>query len=96
LRHLTGGESLSKYVAKIIDLIDKSGLEYRLSAMTTTVKADVDDVFELIKAFHLKMRAFSRRVITHIIIDDREGAKDALTNKHHSVKEEFSRKHKTL
>ena len=89
---LDRGESLSKYVAEIIDLIDNSGLEYRLGAMSTTVEGDVDEVFELIKACHLRMRLFSRRVSTHITIDDREGATDALTGKPHSVEEKLGRK----
>ena len=86
------GESLSKYVAEIIDLIDNSGLEYRLGAMSTTVEGDVDEVFELIKACHLRMRLFSRRVITHITIDDREGATDRLTGKPQSIEDKLGRK----
>ena len=86
------GESLSKYVAEIIDLIDNSGLEYRLGAMSTTVEGDVDEVFELIKACHLRMRLFSRRVITHIAIDDREGATDRLTGKPQSIEDKLGRK----
>ncbi len=86
------GESLSKYVAEIIDLIDNSGLEYRLGPMSTTVEGDVDDVLELIKACHQRMRLFSRRVITHIAIDDREGATDRLTGKPLSIEEKLGRK----
>ncbi len=86
------GESLSKYVAEIIDLIDKSGLEYRLGAMGTTVEGDTEEVFELIKQCHSKMRLYSKRVITHIAIDDREGADNRLTGKIKSIENHLERK----
>ena len=86
------GESLSAYVAQIIDLIDKSGLDYRLGPMGTTVEGDIDEVFELIKKCHLKMREMSRRVITHIAIDDREGATNRLEGKPKSIEEKLGRK----
>ena len=34
------GEALSKHVAEIVDIIDKSGLKYKLGAMQTTVEGD--------------------------------------------------------
>jgi len=86
------GESLSKYVAEIIDLIDKTGLNYRLGAMGTTVEGDFDEVFDLIKVCHLKMREFSRRVITHIAIDDREGAVNRLEEKPRSIEKRLGKK----
>lgn len=86
------GESLSPYVAQIIDLIDKSGLNYKLGPMGTTVEGDVDEVFDLIKKCHLKMREMSRRVLTHISIDDREGAVNRLEGKPKSIEEKLRRK----
>ncbi|HDP99851.1 MAG TPA: MTH1187 family thiamine-binding protein [bacterium] len=86
------GESLSTYVAQIIDLIDNSGLDYRLGAMGTTVEGDCDEVFELIKACHQKMRSLSKRVITHIAIDDREGAVNRLEGKPGSIEEKLGKK----
>ena len=88
---LDKGESLSKYVAEIIDLIDKSGLEYRLGAMGTTVEGTVDDVFDLIKECHQKMRLYSRRVITNIAIDDREGAENRIQGKLKSIENKLGR-----
>ena len=85
------GESLSAYVAQIIDLIDKSGLDYKLYPMGTTVEGDTDEVFELIKKCHLKMREMSRRVITHISIDDREGATNRIKGKPKSIEKKLGR-----
>jgi uncharacterized protein (TIGR00106 family) len=82
---LDKGESLSRYVSEIIDLIDKSGLDYRLGAMSTTVEGDMNLIFELIKQCHLKMRKRSRRVVTNISIDDREGATKRLNGKPQAI-----------
>jgi uncharacterized protein YqgV (UPF0045/DUF77 family) len=32
------GESVSKYVSKIIDMIDKSGVDYKLTPMGTVIE----------------------------------------------------------
>ena len=37
------GEALSEHVARIIDIIDASGLDYRLGAMETTVEGGEGD-----------------------------------------------------
>ena len=37
------GEALSEHVARIIDIIDASGLDYRLGAMATTVEGGEDE-----------------------------------------------------
>ena len=43
------GESVSQYVARCVDLIDKSGLDYRLHAMGTVVEGDVGPLLDLLK-----------------------------------------------
>jgi uncharacterized protein (TIGR00106 family) len=75
------GEELKDYVAGIIDIIDKSGLTYKLGAMQTTIEGDEDKVMALIMECHRHMRRKARRVLTHITIDDREGATGRLTGK---------------
>ena len=82
---LDKGDSLSPYIAKIIDIVDNSGLEYSLNSMGTIVEGEMDEVFELIKRCHLKMREESKRVITTIKIDDREGTKGAIKEKVNSI-----------
>ena len=79
------GEGLSQYVSQIIKMIDESGLEYRLNPMGTVVEGEWDQILDLIKRCHQKMRQFSTRVITNISIDDREGAVGRITGKIESV-----------
>jgi uncharacterized protein (TIGR00106 family) len=89
------GEELAGPVAKIVDIIDRSGLPYRLNAMGTVVEGEWDDVFALIKECHKKMRQEAGRVQTHIAIDDRERAKGRITGKVEDVEKILGRKLKT-
>lgn len=75
------GEALSEHVAKIIAMIDESGLDYRLGAMETTVEGDEVAVMDLIMKCHRAAREFAPRVLTSITLDDRRGATGRLTGK---------------
>ena len=75
------GETLSEYVAQIISLIDKSGLDYRMGAMQTTVEGTQEEVMTLIMDCHNRMKEVAPRVLTSITIDDRKGATGRLTGK---------------
>ena len=75
------GEALSEHVAKIIAIIDESGLDYRLGATATTVEGSEEDVMALVMKCHHAARGFAPRVLTSITIDDREGATGRLTGK---------------
>ncbi len=89
------GESLAKEVAKVIDIIDKSGLSYRVSAMSTIVEGKWDDIMALIGKCHKAMRNSHGRVYTSIVIDDRKGAKNRLTGKVADLEMALDRKLKT-
>ena len=65
------GESVSKPVSGIIQMIKDSGLDYQLTAMGTIIEGQPKAVFELLLACHEKMRATHPRVTSKIIIDDR-------------------------
>ena len=75
------GEELKEQVARIIQTIDESGLDYRLGAMQTTVEGEQSAVMALIMRCHQQMRELAPRVLTHITIDDRQGAEGRLTGK---------------
>jgi uncharacterized protein (TIGR00106 family) len=84
------GESLSEDVSEIIKRVKESGLKFRLGAMETTVEGDPDSVWTLLRLCHEGMRVRSSRVLTHIIIDDRQDASDRLEGKIRSVESHFS------
>lgn len=85
-------ESLSKEVAKSLDIIDKSGLSYKFTPMATIVEGSWDEIMALIKKCHQTMKKSNRRVYTSIVIDDRKGAKKRLTGKVEAVEKVLKRK----
>ncbi len=75
------GVELRAHVSSILELVEASGLSYRLGAMQTTLEGEPSEVMDLIMRCHLRMRERAPRVLTHITIDDREGAEGRLAGK---------------
>lgn len=86
------GEELKEEIARIVDFVDRSGLEYRLGAMSTTVEGGLEEVLRLIAECHRLARSRCRRVLTTITIDDREGAEGRITGKAADVEKILGRK----
>jgi len=84
--------NMSKPVAEVIDLIDKSGLPYECHAMGTLVEGEWDEVMELVKKCHSLLAGQYNRVSTRIIIDDRKDASGRIAGKLDSVEKQLGRK----
>lgn len=67
------GESLSPYVARSLDIIDKSGLPYQLTPMGTIIEGDWVDVMAVVTACFEAMRTDCDRISAQIKIDYRAG-----------------------
>ncbi len=85
------GEGLAGPVARVLDLVDKSGLPYQLTAMGTIVEGNWDEVFALIRKCHETMRGQASRVTTHITVDDRDRASDRIKGKIREVEDVLGR-----
>ncbi len=90
-----GKEALSEEVSRVVDVIDRSGIDYRLTAMGTVVEGEPDEVWRLVRQCHEKMREFSRRVHTQITIDDRQDAENTIHSKVDDIERHLARKLKT-
>ncbi len=86
------GDSVSAEVAKVIDVIDRSGLTYRLTAMSTLIEGEWTPVMRTINACRTMLRRTHSRVYITITIDDREGARQRLTGKVQSIERRLGRK----
>lgn len=86
------GEELAGPVARILDIIDKSGLPYQLTAMGTIVEGEWDEVIGLVRLCHEAMRGQASRVSTHITIDDRAAASGRIQGKVGDVEKALGRK----
>lgn len=83
------------YVARCLDLVDRSGLPYRLNPMGTVVEGTFDEVMGLIARCHKAVAKDCERVSTIIKIDDRKGAKGQIERKVATVEAILGRKLKT-
>ena len=67
------GESLSKYVARILEVIDQSGVTYRMNPMGTVLEGEWDEVMAVIKKCHQALEQDCSRIATTVKIDYRTG-----------------------
>lgn len=88
---LTKGESVSQYVSRSLDIIDRSGIPYRLNPMGTVVEGSWDDVMGVVKACWEKMREDCDRISTIVKIDYRKGKTGRLQSKIKSVETKLGR-----
>lgn len=86
------GESVAEHVARVLEIVEDSGLDYRINPMGTVVEGEFDEVMDLIARCHKATRASCKRVSTIIKIDDREGVEGALTEKIASVERILGKK----
>jgi len=86
------GEAVGKYVARVLDLIDKSGLKYQVGSMGTALEGEWDEILPLLKKCHFALKKDCPRVYTTIIIDDRKKAKNRLKGKVDDVEKFLKRK----
>ena len=85
------GESLSSYVARCLDIVDKSGLEYRINPMGTVIEGEWDQVFGVVKDCYDELGKDCRRIEVAIKADCRKDTKAALTTKIESVERKLGR-----
>lgn len=85
------GESLSKYVSRSLEIIDESGVEYRLNPMGTVLEGDWDEVFDVVKKCFQRMKKDCNRISCSIKVDYRKGTEGRLTSKIKSVEEKVGK-----
>lgn len=88
---LNKGESVSPYVARSLDIIDRSGLDYRLNAMGTIIEGELDQVLDVLKLCFEAMAADCDRITCTAKFDLRRGASGRLDAKVQSVEEKLGR-----
>ena len=85
------GESLSTYVARCLDIVDRSGLSYRCHAMGTTLEGDLDSVLGVVKQCFDALAADCDRIECSIKLDYRKGSTGRLDGKVASVEQKLGR-----
>ena len=84
--------SVSEHVAKVIDIIDRSGLAYKLTPMATCIEGEWNEVMAVINKARLMLRRKGHeRIYISITIDDRKGAKKRMVGKVQSIENKLGR-----
>lgn len=89
------GESVGSYVARSLEIIDNSGLDYRLHAMGTVLEGEWDDVFAVVKQCYETMSRDCDRITCTIKLDARKGASGRLAQKVKSVEDNLGKRLKS-
>ena len=92
---LSKGESVSPYVSRSLDIIDRSGVPYRLNPMGTVLEGEWDEVFGVVKQCYETMKKDCDRISTVIKVDYRKGSRGRLSSKMESVEKRLKRKLKS-
>src|SRR2546428_13832317 len=89
------GGSVGEYVARCVDIVDRSGLGYRLNPMGTVVEGPLDEALSLIARCHKAVAKDCERVSTIITIDDPKGLPTQLHAKGAAREKRLCRKRRT-
>ena len=82
---LDKGQSVSQYVARSLEIIDASGLDYRLNAMGTIIEGELPEVLDVLRRCVEAIAADCDRVTFTAKMDYRKGYEGRLESKVASV-----------
>jgi len=85
------GPGLSPYVARCLDIVDKSGVAYKVNPMGTVLEGDWDSVFGVVKSCYEELSKDCDRIEVAIKVDARKGRTGAIEGKVKSVEEKLGR-----
>jgi uncharacterized protein (TIGR00106 family) len=90
-----GNASLSPYIARILDIIDRSGVTYQLTAMGTILEGDWDQVMKVVGECFRALQADCPRIGMNLKMDYRAGNESRLQSKVEAVEARVGRKLRT-
>lgn len=89
------GQGLSAYVARILDIIDHSGVAYQLTPMGTILEGSFDDVMKVVADCFRALEPDCPRIGMNLKMDYVRGTQSRLKSKIESVETHLGRKLKT-
>jgi uncharacterized protein (TIGR00106 family) len=92
---LDKGESVGDYVARSLEIIEASGVPYRLGPMGTCLEGEWDEVFGVVRRCYERMRQDCRRITATIKVDARSGHEGRLESKVQRVERTIGHKLRT-
>ena len=85
------GVSVSRYVARCLDIVDASRLEYELHSMGTILEGELDEVLDVMKRCIQQLAEDCERISISAKLDYRKGHAGRLRSKVASVEKQLGR-----
>jgi uncharacterized protein (TIGR00106 family) len=85
------GASVSDYVKRSLEIIDDSGLPYRLGPMGTCLEGDWDEVMAVVTRCYMRMSEDCDRIAVNLKVDYRKGPGGRIESKVATVKAKTGR-----
>jgi len=82
---------ISDELARVLELVDASGLAYQLGPAGTCIEGSWEELLPLVRACHDRARESSKHVITILKIEDDEGQRDKIRRNVESVERQADR-----
>jgi uncharacterized protein (TIGR00106 family) len=89
------GESVGAYVARVLDVIDRSGLPYKLGPLGTCIEGEWAEVMAVVHRCYEALEKDCNRISCTIKLDWRKGQRGRLESKVASVEKKVGRKLRT-
>jgi uncharacterized protein (TIGR00106 family) len=86
------GVSLSPVIARVLQIVVKSGVRYKANPMGTVLEGSWEEVMGVIKKCHDEVMKDAERAVTSIKIDDRKGKDARIEKKLESVEQKLGMK----
>lgn len=87
-----GDKGASEHVSKVLKMIDKSGVSYKLNPMGTSIETDtLEEALEIVNQAYKVLEPFSNRVYSAITVDIRKGRKNGLKQKIESIEKRIGK-----
>ena len=84
-----GNPHSSPELAKILHIVEKSGLPYQLTPSATCIEGDWDQIMPVIRQCHERARRDSPHIVTLIKLEEDDGERDKLTRNVTSIEEKL-------
>ena len=89
------GESVSPWVSRILQIIDNSGVSYKLTPMGTVLEGEWDEVMEVVSACYKELENDCNRIALNLKADARRGGESRSTSKIEKIQSLLNKKLKT-
>jgi len=88
----TKDSSVSKYVARVIKVLQQENVTYEATSMGTTLEGELDELLPICRKMHEAIFVDDiKRVVTIISIDDRRDKQGTIRGKMQALQEELNK-----